>query len=174
MNPIALAKEHGFDPVGLCPTGKLRVRSEVRDMCAANRCGRYGKSWSCPPACGTLEDFEEIVRNHSLCLVVETVSNLDDEFDIEGMLAAEQAHKRDLAAFARTLAKENIEHAILGAGSCTICAQCAYPDAPCRFPERRFVSLEAAGIVASEACEAAGLAYYHGPRTIAYISCVLL
>lgn len=34
--------------------------------------------------------------------------------------------------------------------------------------------MEAAGLMVSEACETAGLPYYHGPGTISYTSCILL
>ena len=46
--------------------------------------------------------------------------------------------------------------------------------APCRHPDRALVSMEAAGLMVSEACETAGLPYYHGPGTISYTSCILL
>ena len=29
---------------------------EVREMCRADRCRAYGKNWSCPPACGSIEE----------------------------------------------------------------------------------------------------------------------
>ena len=61
----------------------------------------------------------------------------------------------------------------LSAGTCTLCKECTYPDAPCRFPDKRLVSMEAAGLVVSEVCTQAGIDYNHGPQTIAYSGCVL-
>jgi len=36
-----------------------------------------------------------------------------------------------------------------------------------------FCSMEACGILVSEACTLAGLKYYYGPGTLTYSSCVL-
>ena len=65
------------------------------------------------------------------------------------------------------------ESMTLTAGACTLCATCTYPDEPCRFPDRRLVSMEAAGLVVSEVCELAAVPYNHGPLTITYSGCVL-
>ena len=42
-----------------------------------------------------------------------------------------------------------------------------------RLEEKMFSSMEACGILVSEACTLAGLKYYYGPRTLTYSSCVL-
>ncbi|MDR0628659.1 MAG: DUF2284 domain-containing protein [Treponema sp.] len=34
----------------------------MRDVCAVNKCMAYGTNWSCPPACGTLEECEARIR----------------------------------------------------------------------------------------------------------------
>ena len=54
------------------------------------------------------------------------------------------------------------------------CASCTCPDAPCRFPEEQVVSMEAYGLLVSQVCQDCGAAYYHGPRTMTYVSCVFL
>ena len=50
------AQDIGFSHWGIFSVSALKFLPEVRDACASDRCGRYGKSWSCPPACGTLEE----------------------------------------------------------------------------------------------------------------------
>ena len=71
---VTLAHQAGFDHVGKVNTASLVARSEVRDMCAAGRCGAYGKSWSCPPACGSIEHCQKrmkssrIGQNSTMCL----------------------------------------------------------------------------------------------------------
>ncbi len=62
----------------------------------------------------------------------------------------------------------------LSVGTCTLCPSCSCPDAPCRYPERAFNSMEAAGLLVSDVCSAARIPYYHGKGTIAYVSCVLV
>ena len=58
---LALAGGCGFDHVGLLCVEKLVLDPKVRDMCAADKCRSYGKSWSCPPACGSLEEIGRAV-----------------------------------------------------------------------------------------------------------------
>ena len=62
----------------------------------------------------------------------------------------------------------------IGAGTCTRCKQCSYPDAPCRFPNLMTSSMEALGMLVLEVCKNNDLTYYYGPNTIAYTSCFLL
>ena len=62
----------------------------------------------------------------------------------------------------------------MGAGTCRRCASCTCPHAPCRFPEEQVVSMEAYGLLVSQVCQDCGAAYYHGPRTMTYVSCVFL
>ena len=60
-----------------------------------------------------------------------------------------------------------------GAGCCTICAKCTYPDKPCRYPSKRLSSMEAFGLFVSDICARSGLGYNYGPRTMTYTSCLL-
>ena len=62
----------------------------------------------------------------------------------------------------------------MGAGCCTKCKTCTCPDAPCRFPDQAFSSMEAYGMLVMQVCQANHLDYYYGPGKIAYTSCYLL
>ncbi len=156
-----------FDPRG------LRFLPEVRQMCAADKCGSYGKSWSCPPGCGSLEAAAAEAAAYDSGVLVQTVAQLEDEFDFEGMEAAAQQHRQAFMKFCRMVQDRLGACMPMGMGACTQCAECTYPDAPCRFPGRNFPSMEARGIQVSEACALAGAPYYYGPGTLAYTSCVL-
>ena len=202
---IEIARNAGFEAVGSTAASQLAVKPEVRAMCAADRCHAYGKSWVCPPACGSLDAFTLLIAAKETAVIVQTVAWLEDEFDIEGMQEAEQLHKKRFARFAQAISAFLDEAAdkqdalgaasngcattntaacepqsdkptplFLAAGSCTVCPACTYPDEPCRFPEKAFVSLEAAGLVVSEVCESADIPYYHGKGSISYTSCVLI
>lgn len=164
----------GFDDFGRCAASCLEVREEVRDMCAAGRCGQYGKSWACPPACGSLQDYQELISQRSHCYVIQTVEKLEDEFDVETMMHAEQVQKARVFQLVDLLAEHGIDALVLTSGTCTVCPECSYPDAPCRFPDKRLVSMEAAGLVVGDVCIACETPYNHGKGTIAYTSCVLL
>ena len=122
-----------------------------------------------------LELLERRARRHSHCVLVQTVARLDGDFDAEGIRAAEALHKRRFDTLARQVKLATGGECMpMGAGSCTRCAKCTYPDRPCRYPDKLWPSMEAYGLLVSDACRSAGLEYYHGPGTIPYSSCILI
>lgn len=170
-----LAAEQGFDFMGTCSAKELVARPEVRSMCSANKCQVYGHSWACPPACGEIEDFERQMHEFEHCLVVQTVTEMEDDFDVEAIEEGGETQKRRVLDLVEAIDKAGLsaETMTLSAGTCTLCKECTYPDEPCRFPDKRLVSMEAAGLVVSEVCLQAGIPYNHGPQTIAFSGCVL-
>ncbi len=171
---IRLATEAGFEHAGPLDASTIVLLDDVRAMCASNHCGAYGHNWSCPPACGEIEDLRKVVAGYRAGLLVQTVGALEDEFDGEGMQEAGDLHKRRFASLHRRLLEERPNLLALGAGTCTICKQCTYPDQPCRFPDRRVSSMEAYGMLVMEVCKANGMKYYYGSRSIAYTGCFLM
>ena len=165
----------GFESTGTCSAAELKVHEEVRESCAAGKCHIYGTRWACPPACGDIYDYERQMHEFTYCTVVQTVAELEDEFDGEGMMHAQDVHKERVFALVDALDAAGLSDAVmvLSAGYCSLCTTCTYPDAPCRFPDKRLVSMEAAGLIVSDVCTLAGIPYNHGPLTIAYSSCVL-
>ncbi|MDR2957156.1 MAG: DUF2284 domain-containing protein [Coriobacteriales bacterium] len=160
----------GFDP------HKLVARPEVRDMCAADKCHAYGTNWACPPGCGDIEYSNELFKLYSQGIVFQTVAYMEDEFDFETTMgAAIEHHDRfnELVKQVRDAGINKDEVLLVGVGSCSICKECTYPDKPCRFPDKIFPSMEAIGLLVGEVCGMAGIPYYHGPGTLAYVSCVL-
>ncbi|MDR3166217.1 MAG: DUF2284 domain-containing protein [Synergistaceae bacterium] len=173
-NLVIKAVNYGFSHAALLDASTLRARSEVRDMCGADRCNRYGKNWRCPPACGSIEENAQAMSAYRTGLIVQTTGELEDDFDYESMAAAGRRQKELFISFRDELTGEYPGMLALGNGACTECAKCAYPDAPCVAPERSVSSMEAFGLVVSDVCEKNGLGYYYGPRTITYTGCYLL
>ena len=169
-----IASRSGFTAWAEMDPATLEPKQEVRDMCASNSCGQYGKRWSCPPGCGTLEECTNHLRKFPRGILVQTCGDIEDGFDFESMMEIEADHKEHVKQMYETLRKTGTEVLALGAGCCTICGQCTYPDAPCRFPEKMIASMEAYGLVVLEACKANNLKYYYGSDKIAYTSCFLL
>ena len=164
-----LARQAGFTHMGPLNPETIEQKPEVRQMCQA--CGRYAKHWSCPPGCGTLEECTRKVAQYSHGILVQTVGQLEDEFDGEAMMETQELHKERFGALCDKLQDANVLK--LGAGCCTICKVCTYPDHPCRFPEKMVSSMESYGMVVAEVCKANDMPYYYGKNTIAYTSCVL-
>lgn len=169
-----LAEESGFSAWTPLDVSAIELKKEVRDMCAVNSCGQYGKRWSCPPGCGTLEECAERLRAWDRGILVQTYGEIEDGFDFEAMMEIEADHKEHVAQMYGILRNTGTEVMALGAGCCTVCAKCTYPDAPCRFPEKMVSSMEAYGMVVLEVCKANGLQYYYGADKMAYTSCFLL
>ena len=169
-----MAAEAGFTHIGPLDRSTIELRKEVREMCRTGNCGAYGKKWSCPPACGSLEECGERLNRYSRGILVQTVGQLEDSLDYETMMETEAEHKEHFLKMEKML-REIYPHLLaIGAGGCTKCRECTYPDAPCRFPEQAHASMEAYGMLVLQVCKANGLTYYYGPNTIAYTSMYLL
>ena len=169
-----LGLEAGFSHVGPLERKTIRLRPEVRKMCSADSCHAYGKKWTCPPGCGSLEECQEKLNRYEHGILVQTVGELEDSFDYESMMAIEADHKAHFMALEQVLRKTYPDMLAIGAGACTKCKTCTYPDAPCRFPKEAFASMEAFGMLVVQVCKANKMDYYYGPDTIAYTSCYLL
>lgn len=169
---IEKAKELGFEDIGIIDTEKLRFLPEVREMCASGKCHMYGKSWTCPPGCGSIEEAAKKASLFRQGILVQTVGQLEDELDGSGMMKAEKLQKRRFRKLARWMRNQE-ECLPLSVGCCSVCESCTYPKTACRYPLAAMPSMEAYGLLVSEVCEQAGRPYYHGKGTIAFVSCVL-
>lgn len=169
---LAYAAKCGFSHFGPVNVSKLELLDEVRDMCAADKCRAYGRSWVCPPACGTIAEIREKVREYTSGILVQTTGEMEDEFDVEAMMETDKLHKERFMKFVEQMRRTGKKTMPMAAGTCRICEKCAYPE-PCRFPDRAIPSMEACGIFVSKICEDSGIGYYYGKNTITYTSCVL-
>lgn len=171
---LSLAKALGFSHAGEMNVGGLRFLPEVRAMCAADLCRSYGKCWTCPPFCGTLEEAEEKASRYRCGILLQSTGEMEDDFDVECMMETERLQKERFYAFVERVRESHPDCLPMSAGACTVCSVCTCPDSPCRFPDRAIPSMEAYGLVVSEVCSASGLPYYYGPKTITYTSCILI
>jgi predicted metal-binding protein len=171
---LTLAQQIGFSHYGEVNLSALVPDPAVRAMCASDKCKMYGRSWSCPPACGSLEGLAQRLSRCSQGILVQSTTVMEDEFDLAAIRQGEELHKRRFDTLARQ-AKQLYPHCLpLAAGTCTRCKKCTYPDRPCRYPDRLYPSMEACGLLVSRVCEASGLHYYYGPKTMTYTACILL
>ncbi len=169
---LSAARAAGFECAALFDPAILEARADVRAMCAADVCRAYGKNWSCPPHCGTLEDCREEMHRYRNGILLQTLGMLQKTIDTKGFLAAEQRHLEQFALFCQAIRRQYPGALCLGTGGCRICGTCAYPE-PCRFPEKAVSSMEAYGLFVTQVCRDAGLEYYYGEKTITYTACVL-
>ena len=169
-----LADECGFSYSAPLNISTLEFMQDVRDMCNADKCDKYNTSWSCPPACASLEEMRERVLSYSGGLLVQTVGELEDSYDWEGIMETGARHKENFVKLWDALEKRNASVCAMGAGVCRLCETCTYPDEACRFPGRMAASMEACGLFVSKVCTDNGLAYNYGGGKIAFTSCFLI
>ncbi len=167
-----VAKAAGFTEARLFDPAILQVREDIRAMCAVDKCRAYGKNWTCPPECGTLEQCQERMRSYRHGILVQTVGQLAKDIDSRGYRETERQHIESFSAFCTAIRRTYPDALCLGTGGCRICRQCAYPE-PCRYPESAVSSMEGYGLFVTQVCRDCGAAYHHGPRTITYTACVL-
>jgi predicted metal-binding protein len=170
------ALDAGFSSAGELNLDALVFMPEVRDMCSVDRCHHYGKNWRCPPACGSIEDASAEASKYSYGMLVQTTGKMESDFDYETIEQASDKHKSSFDALVKTLRGRYGTDDILpmGAGTCTICDECTYPDEQCRHPDDSISSMEAYGLWVSKVCELSSVPYYYGKQTITFTSCYLL
>lgn len=107
--------------------GEQVVLSETfRTICESNQCGGYGRCWMCPPYIGEIHSLMEKVRSYKKVLWFQTIRDIEDSYDIEGMFEAGARHAQvSLAlreAVAPILGKDFL---LLSCGGCHLCETCA-------------------------------------------------
>lgn len=153
---------------------KVSLDASFRDLCRANSCGNYGRSYMCPPDIGEIHALMEEIRTYDRVLVYQTVGPLEDSYDFEGMMEAGKRHNelaQKLREETREVPSGQVLH--LGAGGCRVCEVCGKKTGePCRFPHKAIGSLEAYGINVSLLAKESGMNYINGPDTVTYFGAV--
>ena len=154
---------------------KIVTDRAFRDMCASNACGMYGKCYMCPPDVGDIDELMAEVKKYDYALVYQTVTELEDSYDFEGMIEARKKMPDISVKLRKTFEDMEISHALhLGVGNCGVCETCAKRNGePCRFPALALPSLEAYGINVSLLAKASGMKYINGQDTVTYFGAVL-
>lgn len=152
-------------------TDDIKTDVAFRDMCKANLCGKYGRCYTCPPDIGDINDLVFKLKSYKYALVYQTVGELEDSFDVEGMQDAAKKH----ASVVKQLLKDHPDNTLhLGAGGCPHCERCAkITNEPCRHPDIAISSLEAHGVNVSELAKVSGMKYINGQNTVTYFGAML-
>lgn len=175
MNRALLAEQLAALPLleyEFFPTERLPFSERIRYVCRT-QCPMYGKSWACPPAVGAVADCERRCRSFSEGLVLSTVAEVADITDLSQTLATRAEHEAITREAAALLRAQVGEVYVLSTEACAHCAQCSYPDAPCRFPELMYPCVESHGIIVSELAERLGMSYENGANVVTWFSVLL-
>jgi len=174
---IALAA--GASNVGMAKVAEIQFCRDFRAACEQNICGKFGTCWMCPPDVGDIDKMISQAKEYKNVMVFQSIGQLEDSFDIEGMQAAAVAHNMLTLAVAEKVAcmvkdGKMTKPLILGAGACHICKRCTRLDSlPCAHPNRAIPSLEAYGIAVSELAKVSGMEYVNGVNTVTYFGGVM-
>ena len=171
-NWIEKALSMGFDHAVALDPATLVFRADVRAMCAADKCGAYGKNWSCPPHCGEPEVCAAALKGYARGILVQTVGKMEKRIDTKAYRETERRHLENFYRLAADFRAVHPDALCLGSGGCRICGKCAYPE-PCRFPEQKYPSMEGYGLFVTQVCRDNGLKYHYGEKTITYTACIL-
>lgn len=154
-------------------SSEIPFSQAVVEACKANRCGKYGTCWTCPPGVGEIDELKKKVGSYKNAVVFTCKYELEDCFDFEGMVAGQKNAKQVLRCIIDELRADGEVFFALGCEGCGLCEKCTYPDAPCRFPEKAVASVEAYGINVVELAGKIGINYNNGSDTVTYF-CIIL
>lgn len=153
-------------------TEELPFSERIRTVCR-QECPRYGKTWACPPAVGTVEECRRRCLSYPDGLLIVTLAEVADIGSMEQALATRPPHEALTRLVASLLREQGAQVMGLSTDSCAVCDRCAYPDAPCRHPELMFPCVESHGIVVTELADRLGVEYQYGGNTVTWFSLLL-
>lgn len=171
---IDIALDAGANKATVIDAKEVVLSPVFRDICASNGCGMYGRCWMCPPDIGEIEKLMEQVRQYRFGMLYQTIADIEDSFDIEGMQDAGKKHAWLSQRIESFLMPVLEKHLHLTCGGCRLCDRCAKADGlPCRKPEQALPSMEGYGIDVYNTCKPTDLKYINGQNTVTYFGIVL-
>jgi len=164
----ALALSQGFAEAVVFDAARLEPQERIRALCSPEKCRFYGRTWHCPPHCGTLEEMKRRLRSFSKALLLTRRYEVDlrDREALEALSAAQTAAADRVA----DLLPDSLR---LSVGGCRLCESCTCPDAPCRLPLPRRGSVSAYGIDVTALCRSLGVPFAFEEGKVVYVSLVL-
>lgn len=152
-------------------TTQLEFSQRIRHVCRTE-CPMYGTSWACPPAVGTVEECQARCLAYPRGLLIATVQEADVT-DMTAALATRAPHEQITHQVTALIAAQGAQTMTLSTEACAHCAQCTYPDAPCRHPERMYPCVESHGIMVTALAEQYGIDFYAGTDLVTWFSLIL-
>lgn len=151
----------------------LEFSDRVRWVCQ-HECSMYGKSWACPPGVGTVEECRNRCLRYSGCLMISSLTEVEDISDLEATLATRKDHEALTDQVGDILRGAGVEPYILSTEACAICPRCAILDGkPCRFPKKMHPCVESQGINIIPTLEKNGLEFQYGENVVTWVSLLL-
>jgi len=171
---MGLAIRCGAAKAAVIDVKDIVLSTTFRDICAGNGCGKYGKCWMCPPHIGEIHALMDELRSFEKGLLYQTIYEIEDSFDIEGMGEASVKHAQVSQNVNDAVKPLLGRHRHLSCGGCHLCERCAIlDDQPCRFPDKALPPMEGYGIDVYQTVKPTALKYINGQNTVTYFGIVL-
>lgn len=151
---------------------EIPFSERVRSICK-EECPRYGTSWSCPPGVGSVEQCRQRCGQFLNAFLFTTIAEVNDTDNMEETLATRPAHEAVTKEVQKILEIHFGETLALSAQSCAICRACAYPEEPCRYPDKMLPCIEGYGIVVPPLAEKAGIEFVNGAGIVTWFGMIL-
>ena len=165
---LAKALKLGFANAALVNTEDLVFIPSFRPLCEENLCGKYGVNYSCPPACGSVEEMRLRVQSWRRALELQTMWDIEDPLDGAQVKPAKAQHNRLTRELINLAGEPGL---MVGASGCSLCTPCAVTEGqPCRFPELRYSCMSAYCIFVKDLAQRCGMEYDCGPGVTAFFS----
>lgn len=167
MAQFPIFQYHFFNP------RELVFTQRVRDICE-QECERYNSTWACPPAVGSVDVCKERCLRYPRAVFFSTVAEITDITNMKEMLATRNAHETIVTDLENFLKNRGIDCYALSTESCDICRSCAWPNGPCRHPEKMHPCVESHGIVVMELAEKFQMEYTLSMQEILWFGILFL
>ena len=149
---------------------ELEFSDRIRWICQ-NECPMYAKTWACPPGVGSVTLCKAKCLQHENCLLISTITEVEDIANIEQTLATRHDHEEVTNQVEALLRQHGQKPYVLSTEACAICERCAYLDGqPCRYPEKMHPCVESHGINIIPALEELGIEFQYGENIVTWVS----
>lgn len=171
---VEKCKELGAYKSYLIDVNKIPFDKGLRSYCEVNHCGNYGKNYACPPSVGDVEFVIAKAKSYTKALIFQTVNQIEDSYDLEGMSEAAVKHSKVSDLINKDIEKYYSDYLQLTAGGCAICPVCSQVEnKPCRFPDKAISSLEAYCMNVLILAGLCNMNYINGENTVTYFGAFL-
>lgn len=149
---------------------ELEFSQRIRYICQTE-CPMHGKTWACPPAVGEVSECEKKCLTYNRCLLIGTITEVQDLTDIAETLATRPEHEKLTNQVRDLFREQGVQPYILSTEACAICERCAYLDGlPCRLPGKMHPCVESHGINLIPTLERCGLEFQYGGNVVSWYS----
>lgn len=146
----------------------LIFSDKVRFICE-NGCTHYNKSWACPPVIEPVDKCIGLCRQYGHVFLFSTANEVSDSMNMSACVEAKNQHEQVTLRLRDEFRRRFGDVLALSTG-CMLCAECSYPDAPCRRPDDRLSTIESHGILIMETASRLGACYDCTENTVIYFS----